>query len=195
MSQATFISVSILGHVMVSSLVEGDTGFKSWSRQKNPLLGHPKNSGRVPACGTYGWFGPSYQGLVALVANPVGCGWPRLRCGWQTYRVKPEFRGFLGRSGWGFFSVIMPQGRSVELFYYYYYYSVTTLGVYSRGGKVTFTACCRYIWVYQMLISSSISCFLSLPRGMTIHLLILCQYGHNYKASVHMAVSYTEYWI
>ena len=35
----------------------------------------------VPACGTCGWSGPSYQGVVAVVADPVGRGRPRLRCG------------------------------------------------------------------------------------------------------------------
>jgi len=29
--------------------------------------------------GSCGWFGPSYQGVVAVVANPEGRGWLRLR--------------------------------------------------------------------------------------------------------------------
>ena len=65
---------------MVSSPVEGDTnqGSNSGGIKKIPLAGHPKNSGTAPVCGTCGWFGPSYQGVVAVVANTVGRGRPRL---------------------------------------------------------------------------------------------------------------------
>lgn len=51
---------------------------------------------------------------------------------------------------------------------------------------------CRCIWVYQMLINLSIFCFLSLLRGMTIHLFISCQNGHNYKVSTHKTLVYGE---
>jgi len=33
----------------------------------------------VLLCGACGWFGPSNQGVVAVVANPEGRGWLRLR--------------------------------------------------------------------------------------------------------------------
>ena len=74
--------------VMISSQVERQQeGFKSWWHPKIPSPATLKNSGRVLACGTCGWFGPSHhQGLVALVANPVGRGRPRLWCrpiGWS----------------------------------------------------------------------------------------------------------------
>jgi len=54
-------------------------GFKSWRQQKHPLPGNPKNSRRVPACGTRGWFGPSFQGVVAVV-EPSGSWLANLRC-------------------------------------------------------------------------------------------------------------------
>jgi len=51
---------------MVSSPVEGGTnqGSNPGGIKKNSLAGHPKNSGRMLACGTCGWFGPSYQGRL-----------------------------------------------------------------------------------------------------------------------------------
>ena len=66
-------------NVVVSFLVEEDTnkGSNPGGRKKN-LAGNPKDSGRPPACGICGWFGPSYQGVVAVVANTVGRGRPRL---------------------------------------------------------------------------------------------------------------------
>ena len=70
--------------VVVSFPVEeGTNQGSSWWQQKKkkPLAGNPKNNGRAPACGTCGWFGPSYQGVVAVVTNPMGRGRPRLRCG------------------------------------------------------------------------------------------------------------------
>ena len=84
-------------------------GFKSWRQQKHPLPGNPKNSRRVPACGTRGWFGPSFQGVVAVVVNLVGHGWPRLWCGpigWSQVRgfSRPDWLRFLLRA--------MPWGRS-----------------------------------------------------------------------------------
>jgi len=51
---------------MISSLVEGETnqGSNPGGIKKIPLLAthHPKNSGRVPVCGTYGCFGPPTRG-------------------------------------------------------------------------------------------------------------------------------------
>jgi hypothetical protein len=49
---------------MVSSPVEGDTkqGSNPGGIKKNPLAGDPKNSGRAPAYGNRGWFGPPTRG-------------------------------------------------------------------------------------------------------------------------------------
>ena len=69
--------------VAVSFPVEEDTnqGSNPGGSTKKKNAGNLKNSGRSLACGTCGWFGPSYQGVVALVANTVSCGRPRLQCG------------------------------------------------------------------------------------------------------------------
>jgi len=39
-----------------------------------------KNSGKGPACGTCGGFGPSYHVVIAVVANPMGRDQPKFRC-------------------------------------------------------------------------------------------------------------------
>ena len=59
---------------MGSFPVEEDTNQGSSPGGKKKIAGNPKNSGKVPACGTCGWFGPSYQGVVAVVANTQGSG-------------------------------------------------------------------------------------------------------------------------
>ena len=60
--------------VVVSFPIEQDTNQGSnpgGGKKKKSLAGNPKNSGRAPAYGTCGWFGPSYQGVVAVSANTV----------------------------------------------------------------------------------------------------------------------------
>jgi hypothetical protein len=76
--------------VVVRSAVEGDPGQGSNPRgtKKIPsqLPGNPINIGRAPTCNTSGWFGPSYQGILAVITILEGRGWPRLRCdpiGWS----------------------------------------------------------------------------------------------------------------
>lgn len=51
------------------------------------MAGNPKNSGKAPARGTCDWFGPSYQGVVAVVAISVGRGWVQVMV--RPYRVNP----------------------------------------------------------------------------------------------------------
>jgi uncharacterized protein involved in copper resistance len=50
-----------------------------WKITVDPIASNRKDSGKAPAFGTHGWFGPSYQGVAAMVASPEGCGRPRLR--------------------------------------------------------------------------------------------------------------------
>ena len=100
--------------VVVSFPVEEDTNQGSnpgGGKKKNPLAGNPKNNGRAPACGTCGWFGPSSHVAVVANANLVGRRRPRLGC--SPIGVKPGFRGFLGRFGWGF-SLVQSRGGGLS---------------------------------------------------------------------------------
>ena len=50
-------------HALQSPLLQFDTFFH---------ITNPKINGRASGCGTCGWFGPSYHGVVAVVGNKVG---------------------------------------------------------------------------------------------------------------------------
>jgi len=59
--------------------------------RKAPLDDNIKNSGRMPACATCGWFGP-FNRVVAVIANTMGRGWHRLWCG-PTGFFLVQYRG------------------------------------------------------------------------------------------------------
>lgn len=69
--------------VVVSSSVEGDTNQDSnpGGSKKNPLTGNPQKivARHQPVAPVVG-LGPPTREVVAVVANPVDHGQPRLRC-------------------------------------------------------------------------------------------------------------------
>jgi len=129
--QSVFLFIHSCQHscsVVVTSPVEGDTGQGSnpGGKKVPRWQPNPKNNGRALACSFYNWFGPSYQGVVAVITSPEGYGRPSLLCdlirwshGSVVFSISLTKSFFLVQ----YHGTVFPH----HLSYYYYYWPVISL--------------------------------------------------------------------